>query len=63
VAVVKQPPLWKQRALKAKAELEAAERKARHDAFWEAVKPDRKLIVETDTFVKPLDYGELGVIE
>jgi hypothetical protein len=24
---------------------------------------DRKLIVETDTFVKPLDYGELGVIE
>jgi hypothetical protein len=24
---------------------------------------DRKLIVETDTFVTPLDYGELGVIE
>jgi hypothetical protein len=31
-------PKWKQRALKAKAELESAEQSARHKAFWDAVK-------------------------
>ena len=34
-------PKWKERRLKAKAELEAAEQAARHRAFWEAVKPPR----------------------
>jgi hypothetical protein len=30
-------PKWKQRAINAKAELEAAEQAARHQAFWAAV--------------------------
>ena len=56
-------PKWKKRQLEAKAELEAAERKARHDAFWAVVDPPRKLIEDQPDYSepKPVDYERLPV--
>lgn len=56
-------PKWKQRLLDAKAELEAAERKARHDAFWEAVPKPRRLIEDQPDYGerRPLDYERLPI--
>ena len=52
-------PLWKKRQLQAKAEREAAERKASYDAFWEAVEKRPRLIQENeDTWVRPIEYDE-----
>jgi hypothetical protein len=48
-------PKWKQRRIKARAELEIAERRARHAAFWAAVPPPRVR--------RPVDFAKLGVIE
>lgn len=45
-------PKWKQRAIKAKAELDEAERAERYRKFWEAVYPEP--IREERT--SPLDY-------
>lgn len=48
-------PKWKQRRLKAKAELEAAERKARYDAFWAAVpKPQSKRALDYELSPPPV---------
>jgi hypothetical protein len=41
-------PKWKQRQLKAKAELDKAERDARYKAFWAAVPEPKRKTVDFD---------------